>query len=58
MGKLQIEVLKHKWTKKVLAQQTGGVEPVIGSGLGLAWCDAEAIRKELQRMGARKQSFV
>lgn len=53
-----MDVMAHKWTEAELARQTGGVRPVIGSGKGLEWCDAVAIRAELERMGARKQNFV
>ena len=58
MGQLQLNVLKHKWTDDELHAQTGGVQPMVGSGKGLEWCDATAIRRELESMGARKHSYV
>ena len=58
LGQLQLNVLKHKWTADELKAQTGGVQPIVGNGKGLEWCDAAAISRELERMGARKHSFV
>ena len=58
MGKLQLDVMAHKWKEAEMARETGGVRPVVGSCKNLEWCNAEAIRAELERMGERKQSFV
>ena len=61
LGQLQLNVLKYKWTADeliLIKAQTGGVQPIVGNGQGLEWCDAAAIRRELERMGARKLSFV